>query len=167
MKYSYLEMSEIDFRYIQTSSALQQRHEKDYGIKECLSAVEVHTLNYIVESPGITLTQLSAQTFRTKSTLSPVVNRLIKIGLIEKIQNNEDKRVFSLFVKPKGEKVIQMHRKYNEALYKEVAAVITAKFGKDCLDAYFDIEKAFLKIIEHSLQSDKLINGESLKDTLL
>ncbi|MHC1682188.1 MAG: MarR family transcriptional regulator [Clostridiaceae bacterium] len=56
----------------------------------------------------------------TKPAISALVNRLSKNGLIQKIQNEEDKRVYNLIITEKGKQIIEG----DNLLYSQLAKVI-------------------------------------------
>jgi len=57
----------------------------------------------------------------TKPSISAMVQRLIKNDLIEKIQSNDDKRIFHLSLTEKGLKIVQG----DNALYRNLANDLT------------------------------------------
>ena len=162
MKYSYLDMAEMDFRYAHLGSAFQLLKNKYYGTKRALSSIDTHVLDYINKNSGITLTQLSEHMMRAKSTLSPVVNALIEEKLIEKRQNDKDKRSFGLVLTKKGREVLEKHYDYNERLYKRISDYIVEKYGEDYLDVYYDIIDMNIKIIENGIK-----NGNEVTDDMV
>lgn len=164
MKYSYLDMAEMDFRYAHLGSAVQLLKNKNYGTKRTLSSIDTHVLDFINKNNGITLTQLSEHMMRTKSTLSPVVNALIDEKLIEKKQNDQDKRSFGLALTKKGREVLEKHYEYNNKLYKVISDYIIEKYGEEYLDAYYEIVDMNIKIIENSIKNGNEVTGDLAKD---
>jgi DNA-binding MarR family transcriptional regulator len=64
------------------------------------------TLTLIARNPGISQTVLSLANGRDKSSLTPVVEDLVKRGLVERTRMNTDRRTYSLNLTPAGKKVL-------------------------------------------------------------
>ena len=79
----------------------------------------------------------------TKPAVSALIKRLIRHNLIEKIQCEEDKRIFYLSITEKGKKMI----KGDPSLYTRMEALIANSVNKDQLqnlDALLDIVVSLL-----------------------
>jgi DNA-binding MarR family transcriptional regulator len=66
------------------------------------------TLTLIARNPGISQTELSQANGRDKSSLTPVVEDLVRRGLIERKRMNNDRRAYRLILTPSGKKVLTM-----------------------------------------------------------
>ena len=66
------------------------------------------TLTLIARNPGISQTELSQANGRDKSSLTPVVEDLVRRGLIERNRMNNDRRTYRLNVTPSGKKILVM-----------------------------------------------------------
>src|SRR5215472_719133 len=66
------------------------------------------TLTLIARNPGISQTELSQANGRDKSSLTPVVEDLVRRGLIERKRTNSDRRTYRLNITPSGKKVLTM-----------------------------------------------------------
>src|SRR5262249_34972174 len=64
------------------------------------------TLTLIARNPGISQTELSLANGRDKSSLTPVVEDLVKRGLVERQRMDSDRRTYSLNLTPAGKKVL-------------------------------------------------------------
>jgi DNA-binding MarR family transcriptional regulator len=64
------------------------------------------TLTLIARNPGISQTELSHANGRDKSSLTPVVEDLVRRGLVERKRVNTDRRTYRLTVTPAGKKVL-------------------------------------------------------------
>ena len=65
-------------------------------------------LTLIGRNPGISQTELSQANGRDKSSLTPVVEDLVRRGLVERKRMDSDRRAYSLNVTPAGKKVLTM-----------------------------------------------------------
>jgi DNA-binding MarR family transcriptional regulator len=66
------------------------------------------TLTLIARNPGISQTELSHANGRDKSTLTPVVEDLVRRGLVERKRMNHDRRSYRLNVTPAGKETLAM-----------------------------------------------------------
>jgi len=64
------------------------------------------TLMLIARNPGISQTELSHANGRDKSSLTPVVEDLVRRGLVERKRMNSDRRTYRLTVTPAGKKIL-------------------------------------------------------------
>src|SRR5471032_1790747 len=64
------------------------------------------TLTLIARNPGIRQTELSQAAGRDKSSLTPVVEDLVRRGLVERKRMRDDRRTYNLNVTPAGKKTL-------------------------------------------------------------
>ena len=66
------------------------------------------TLTLIARNPGISQTELSHAAGRDKSSLTPVVEDLVRRGLVARKRMDHDRRTYSLNLTPDGKKTLTM-----------------------------------------------------------
>lgn len=66
------------------------------------------TLTLIARNPGITQTELSAASGRDKSSLTPVVEDLVRRGLVERKRVDSDRRAYRLNLTAAGKKTLAL-----------------------------------------------------------
>lgn len=64
------------------------------------------TLTLIHRNPGISQTELGQASGRDKSSITPVVEGLVRRGLVERRRPDSDKRAYRLTLTPQGKKVL-------------------------------------------------------------
>jgi DNA-binding MarR family transcriptional regulator len=64
------------------------------------------TLTLIDRNPGISQTELSQAAGRDKSSLTPVLDNLVRRGLVERKRMDRDRRTYRLTLTPAGRKVL-------------------------------------------------------------
>src|SRR5690348_10468932 len=64
------------------------------------------TLTLIARNPGISQTELSLANGRDKSSLTPVVEDLVRRGLVERKRVDNDRRTYRLNLTPAGERTL-------------------------------------------------------------
>ena len=86
-------------------SNIIKKHKEEAISKESLSQItysQFFLIHTIKEQDHATMTQLAELMNITKPSLTAGVNKLIKLGLVEKVQSTEDKRVQYIHLTEKG-----------------------------------------------------------------
>ncbi|NLW28735.1 MAG: winged helix DNA-binding protein [Erysipelothrix sp.] len=95
--------------------AIQEFALQENGIK--LSISEVHTLEAIEKAKEDNkMTDVAQLLNITASTLSINVNRLVKKGYIDKVQDERDRRVVHLVLTNAAVKVLEVHHQFHKEL---------------------------------------------------
>jgi len=89
-------------------------------INDNLSRTEMHALEIVQDIPRATLTQISDILGITKATVSVSVNRLVKKGLLAKVDMDEDRRKNILRLTETGEMVCKKHWQFHEMLVQAI-----------------------------------------------
>lgn len=132
---SAYEMSEImEQASIQT---LSENRAHDYGTGEKYTPVEVHTLGYIADHPGCTVTEIAQAWLKTKGAVSQILKKLRQAGMIDSTVDASDaKRVF-LRLTPKGRLLDAMHRRFDEYYWEYALARFHKKYtAQEISDAF-------------------------------
>lgn len=103
---------DIVFRH-QMLMSVYQSIPRDYDLGFFMSEVDVHSLNFIQKDPGLTAKRLGELTYRTKGTISAMVNRLEKDGFLEQRTNPDNLRERHLYLTPKGEFICGQHAAFD------------------------------------------------------
>jgi DNA-binding MarR family transcriptional regulator len=135
----------------EVSTALAKEYREQYGIDVPEWRV-IATLGYR-QTPCSA--QFISQCTRThKSTISRAVTTLLKSNLIERVENEDDRREFDLRLTRKG-------RKFYEGLFprllhkeQEILSCLSAQERKDFARALGKIEKS-LDLVQTSKEADK------------
>lgn len=106
------EKIDIVFRH-QMLFSLYRAIPKDYDLGFFMSEVDVHTLGYIEEEPGILAKKIAEKTYRTKGTVSLSLAHLEELGLIEQRVNPQKRSERNLYITEKGAEVCRRHREYD------------------------------------------------------
>lgn len=66
------------------------------------------TLTIIARNPGISQTELSAANGRDKSSLTPVIEDLVRRGMVERKRMDNDRRTYRLMLTAAGKKTLAL-----------------------------------------------------------
>ncbi|MFR3068844.1 MAG: MarR family winged helix-turn-helix transcriptional regulator [Enterocloster sp.] len=91
---------------------------------ENYNMMEIHTLTYIDDTPGITSTQLSRLWHKSKSAISQTVKKLIEAGYVEKRYSENNEKTAHLYVTEKGKRLSSVHKAYDIADITQTTAYL-------------------------------------------
>lgn len=91
---------------------------KEYTLRQ------LYYIELIDKNQGISVSELAKKLEVKKSTVSIAINQLIDLGIINKIQSNEDKRFYSLQLTPKGNQIMEMHKQVHKNTIKKILKIL-------------------------------------------
>jgi DNA-binding MarR family transcriptional regulator len=109
-----------------------KQHLYTYHIPEGLNQTHMLTLLSLHFHTSCAMVELSRHLNLEKGSFTPVANKLIKLGYIEKRENSEDKRVSLLFLTAKGSSLasdfLKSHMQYIQNLLATLGKKEEEKF---------------------------------------
>lgn len=112
---SLYEMADIMERLISMNST---NVPIDYGTGTKYNPVEVHTISYIADYPGITITEIAIEWNRTKGAVSQTIKKLENMGLLYREKKIGNDKKIRLYLTEKGMELDRMHRAFDSRNYK-------------------------------------------------
>jgi DNA-binding MarR family transcriptional regulator len=91
-----------------------------------LTLAQLRILFYVRAHPGTTTNALAARLGLTVATVSGLVDKLARAGLVERRQREDDRRVLPLWLTADGQAVVGEIRQGNRAYLAELAAHLGA-----------------------------------------
>jgi DNA-binding MarR family transcriptional regulator len=114
----------FNLRMAQTSSFQAfSRLSKEIGVRPGRFA----TLTLIARNPGIGQTALSRANGRDKSSLTPVLNDLVRRGLVRRQRLRQDRRAYRLTLTPAGERVLRQLTECAERHERKLDAIVSLR----------------------------------------
>ena len=110
--------------------------------------MEIHTLTYIDDQPGITATELSKIWHKSKSAISQTIKKLMNAGYVEKryLENNEKT---ALPVRDrKGKTALQYPQAYDVADISQTTAYLVERCSEADLDAFYRVLEEYLNLLK-------------------
>ena len=117
----------------------------DYGDGKKYTSVEVHTISYIGEHPGCTVTEISRNWMKTKSAVSQIIKKLIKQNLVIAEVNKDDEKQLLLRLTPEGKMLDAMHRKFDEISWRKSMEVLRKRFSEEEINNTFLVLQEWAK----------------------
>jgi DNA-binding MarR family transcriptional regulator len=97
----------IGFNLRMAQTAAFQAFAREAAVVEATRPGRFATLTLIGENPGISQTALSRANGRDKSTLTPLLNDLVRRGLVKRERTKQDRRTYRLTLTAEGESVLR------------------------------------------------------------
>lgn len=121
---------------------------RDYGIGYLMSEIEIHTLGYICNRKGITVTQLAADNCRTKSAVSQLIKKLESKGLIERRKKAGNKKTTFLYCTEEGKRICSLHRAYDRTKMMDMIHNLLQNCTMDEIESFYKVMALRIKIFE-------------------
>lgn len=117
----------------------------DYGTGETFTSVELHTLKYIADHPGIAAAQIADDFGKTKGAVSQLLKKLEQKGLLVKTPSPDADNRQLLKLSERGTQVNEVHRRYDAEHFGESMAVVREQYSDEQIDQAFDVLTCWLK----------------------
>lgn len=92
--------------------------EQDFGIEHKLRRVEIHTIQAIGNNKGVNLTQLAKVLNVTKPTVFEKIEKLIKLGLVEKTPSSKNNKEIMLSLTKQGWVAYDNHERKHKLFFE-------------------------------------------------
>ncbi|SDE36864.1 MarR family winged helix-turn-helix transcriptional regulator [Sporomusa acidovorans] len=119
----------------------------DYGTGHILSMTEVHTLTYIEDNPGTTVTELAQHWSKTKSALSQTVSKLVDKGLVYRHKTETNAKTVLLYVTEEGLKLSKAHKLYDTITISKTLEDLSKYCTAEEIDAFYKVIGIFAKLL--------------------
>lgn len=107
MKQKHRRDSEEIVDSIRLLQGISRRQSHEFIRKYRITGPQLGALRFISLEPGISMNRLSERLYLHVSTVSGIVDRLVKRGYVSRDRSSEDRRVIRLKVTGTGKKVIE------------------------------------------------------------
>lgn len=118
-----------------------------YDSEHC-NMIEMHTLIYIDDYPGITATELAKRWHKSKSSISHVVKHLMESGYVEKQYTDNNEKTAHLFATEKGKRASSIHKAYDVADIIQTSTHLEERCSKEDLDAFYRIIAEYIQLLK-------------------
>jgi DNA-binding MarR family transcriptional regulator len=122
---------------------MQQEHNKylkPYGI----SNEQGLLLKYVYEMPGVTQTQIAEDLNKDKTTITRMVDTLVKKGKLERRVSDEDRRAFHIYVTQDTRKAVEEVSPHFEKNGKDLEEIISKEDYETTLKVLNQIKEYYI-----------------------
>lgn len=120
---------------------------RDYGTGQLINMTEVHTLTMIEDNPGITASDLVKIWNYTKSAISQILKKLEQMGLIYKVVDESNAKLYHLFPTDEGIKLSTAHKEFDAAEITHISDKLSCLCTKEEIDTFYKVMAAFCTLL--------------------
>ena len=120
---------------------------RDYGTEEKFNMLSIHILTTIEENPGITVTELAIEWFRTKGGISQVIKLLEEKGYIFKKKNEKNQKIIHLYPTRKGIEASLTHKIYDIKSLNTTVTKLLEKCSEEDIRSFHKVIDCYIDIL--------------------
>lgn len=124
----------------------------DYGLGIPLTMIESHTLTYIEDHAGITVTELAVYWNRTKGAISQTVSRLEKLELINKCKEGGNAKSVHLYPTELGVQLSKAHKLYDTVDIAKTMGELREECSAEEIEAFYKVLGVYNKVIKKDFE---------------
>ncbi|MDO4745328.1 MAG: nitronate monooxygenase [Bacillota bacterium] len=122
---------------------LEEKAVNESSFKD-LSITEVHTLVAIGKGRPRTMTHVANLLGINVSTLTTAINKLVKKGYVERLRDEEDRRIVRIHLTKEGVEAVEAHEDFHELMITEALSHIPAEQLPKFISSMDNINNFFL-----------------------
>jgi len=111
-----------------------------------LSLVQCHVLTEIAEHEGLSVNDLAVRLNLDKSTTSRHISNLVKDGLVNRLENANDRRYFTLSLTKEGQTINKTINSTMDGYYEELQSKLSDDEKKKIIEALSIVQGAMDKM---------------------
>lgn len=117
----------------------------DYGTGDKYTSVEVHMLEYIVDNPGKTVTELALEFDKTKAAISQMMKKIEDKGLVERRAAPDSRKKQLYFATEKGLELNTVHMQYDTRVFGRTLDMMKEGCTEEEIDVCFRVLAEFIR----------------------
>ncbi|CAM3659629.1 MarR family winged helix-turn-helix transcriptional regulator [Erysipelothrix urinaevulpis] len=125
---------------------LEETYHHMHGID--LSMTEIHTLDAIHKSASKQMSDVAKSLDITQGTLTTSINRLEKQGYVNRVRDQEDRRIYRLVLEDKSFKVLDIHDKFHNEMVEGILR--QTEKDEDLVRAIAELNGFFQNMLEEN-----------------
>ncbi len=125
---------------------------RDYGTGYLMTEIEAHTLGFISDQYGITATQLAVATNRTKGAVSQLISKLESKGLVRRVNEPDNKKIYRIYLTEEGQRACNIHRAYDRAKMLEMINKMLLECTLEDIESFFKVLRCRNRIFEKNYE---------------
>ena len=138
----------------------------DYGLGTPLTMIEAHTLTYIEENPGVTVTELAAYWNKTKGALSQTVSRLCEKGLVSKEKRDGNAKSVRLYPTETGITLSKAHKLYDTVDIAKTMGELRKECTPEEIDAFYKVISVYNQVIQRDFEINRGKKSKNQAETV-
>lgn len=155
-----LEKAQILYTFVDLFSSYENT-PRDYGTGELFSMTEIHLLNAIYMSPGITATELAERMHCTKGFVSRILSKMDERGYIKRVKEENDAKRKELFVTAEGQKLCLVHNDFDEKTLLKTYNYLRRDCEEAEIDAFYKVMQVYNNIMNAAAAKRKRLAAQA------
>lgn len=98
-----------------------------------LTLLQIQTLFLLTENKDLKMQEIAQHFSVTKPTATSLLKNLVKLGLVERVEGETDRRVVKIILTKKGQEMLQEAKKCREEKLQKLLTFVNEKDRKDLL----------------------------------
>jgi DNA-binding MarR family transcriptional regulator len=115
------------------------------GLLKNLTFHEAHTIENIGDHPGQSMRDLAGHLGVTPSTVSTMVDKLVRRGFVKRRRGAEDRRLVALHLTEKGKRIYGSHRE----LHRQVGQKLLSIMDEEEKEFVFRLYEKFIRAMKN------------------
>lgn len=148
----------MKFHEIMLEAFDMERHSMHFGTDTILTRPEIHLIKTVKENPEKHVTALGEILGITKGAVSQTLNKLVKKGMIRKVEDSENRAKILIQLTEKGKQAYMGHEKFHES-FDTMFLSMFEEYSEEQMEFLIDFaEKSKIKLEEFNkfmLNKDK------------
>lgn len=112
-----------------------------HQFKEDLTLPQMSVLGNIMQRGPISMRSLAQENMVAMSTMTEMVNRLVKLGFVKREKDESDRRIVNISMTPKGFKIFEEKFKMARASFVTLLSTMGSKKQQELISAFQTIER--------------------------
>ncbi len=128
-----------------TTSRLIYKQSKGKNCHDFFSFLQLETLNYVKENKKPPMKEVAGFLSVAPSSATPLINRLVKLGMLKRCFDKNDRRFIRLSLTSKGQKVLSEEFKKASAQMRKTLMKLNNKEQKNLVEIFQKLQKSYKK----------------------
>lgn len=133
--------------------------QHDYGNKVQMNITEAHTLQHIIENPGLVISDISRYWGFTLCAASKIASSLESKGLIKKEKKEGNQKNLYLIPTELGLECNKSHREYDKEYYSALIERLSSLYSEKELDIFFRVMPSYITCGRQVMKGRGLLNN--------
>jgi DNA-binding MarR family transcriptional regulator len=126
-----------------TTSRLIYKQSKDKDRPDFFSFLQLEVLNYIKENKKPLMKEVAGFLSITPPSATPLINRLVKLGMLERCSDKDDRRAIRLSLTPKGQEMLKKEFKKVTDRMRKTLMMLNNKEQKNLVEIFQKLQKVY------------------------
>ncbi len=123
-------------REVYDATMIDEMERSPEGLIKEMTFHELHTIENIGDNPGATMTDLARLANITTSSMTTMIDKLVRRGLVKRRRKNSDRRVVVVTLTELGKGAYQEHMQVHAKVGQEILALLDDEERRVVLSLY-------------------------------